>query len=200
VRRPTGGRAILHTDELTYSVAGPADHPLLAGSVLESYNRLAQALSTALGGLGLPAAMKERVGGSAAKANPVCFEVPSTYEITVNGMKLVGSAQSRRKGGVLQHGSIPLTGDLARILEALVFPDESSRQAAADRLRVRAATVESVLGQAVSWDEAARAFIAAFQQELDMGFRSSSPTAWENRRAQELLLEKYTNPDWTRRV
>src|ERR1041384_4412874 len=61
VRRPTGGRAILHTDELTYSVTGSAEEPLLAGSVLESYNRLAQALLFAVKSLGLPVEMKEQV-------------------------------------------------------------------------------------------------------------------------------------------
>ena len=59
VRRATGGRAILHTDELTYSVTGSADEPVLAGGILESYNRLAQALLFAVRELGLPVEMKE---------------------------------------------------------------------------------------------------------------------------------------------
>src|ERR1051325_1003829 len=74
VRRPTGGRAILHTDELTYSVTGSADELLLAGGVLESYNRLAQALLFAVKNLGLPVEMKEHVGqaGSLTPAHPGC--------------------------------------------------------------------------------------------------------------------------------
>ena len=98
VRRLTGGRAILHTDELTYSVIGGAAEPVLAGSVLESYNRLAQALLHAVKDLGLPVEMKEAVhSSSGTHANPVCFEVPSSYEITVDGKKLIGSAQARRR-------------------------------------------------------------------------------------------------------
>ena len=96
VRRVTGGRAILHTDELTYSVTGGADEPVLAGGVLESYNRLAQALLFAIRELGLPVEIKEHISEPATlNLNPVCFEVPSTYEITVEGKKLIGSAQSR---------------------------------------------------------------------------------------------------------
>ena len=94
----------------------------------------------------------------AAAPNPVCFEVPSTYEITVDGKKLVGSAQARRKEGVLQHGSLPLAGDLTRIIQVLAFPDEASRSRAAERLLSRATTVETALGRSVSWEEAARAY------------------------------------------
>ncbi len=71
--------------------------------------------------------MKTAAAPHSQGTNPVCFEVPSTYEITVGGKKLVGSAQARRKEGVLQHGSLPLTGDLTRILQVLSFPDEESR-------------------------------------------------------------------------
>ena len=78
VRRLTGGRAILHTDELTYSVAGRADEPVLAGGVLESYNRLAQALLSAVKDLGLPVEMKESAQMHSSQNNPVCFEVPSS--------------------------------------------------------------------------------------------------------------------------
>ena len=103
-----------------------------------------------------------------ASPNPVCFEVPSTYEITVDGKKLIGSAQARKKEGVLQHGSLPLTGDLARICEALVFENESARADASKRLLARAATVESALGRAVSWETAAQAFIHAFEAQLGL--------------------------------
>ena len=157
VRRPTGGRAILHTDELTYSVIGPSDDPHLAGSVLESYNRLASALLQAVRSLGLDARSNslgvELAGAKQSLPNPVCFEVPSAYEITVNGKKLIGSAQARRKEGVLQHGSLPLVGDLARITDALVFPDEAARADAAGRLLTRGTTVGAVLADGIPWDE-----------------------------------------------
>lgn len=197
VRRPTGGRAILHTDELTYSVAAPPNEARLAGTVLEAYHRLALALLEALRRLGLAAEVQERSAApQGANTNPVCFEVPSTSEITVGGKKLVGSAQARRKEGVLQHGSLPLAGDLTRILEVLVFPDDAARRRAAERLLARATTVASVLGHPLSWSQASRAFIAAFQDVLELELEPGALTPTEVARAEELVRTKYAHPDW----
>jgi len=200
VRRVTGGRAILHTDELTYSVTGPADEPVLSGGVLESYNRLAQALLHAVQSLSVPVEMKEHEDGHTQQnLNPVCFEVPSTYEITVDGKKLIGSAQARKKEGVLQHGSLPLTGDLTRICDALVFADEASRRQAKERLLARATTVESVLGGSVAWETAARAFVRGFEAELGIRFEPGEMSKSEIRKTEELVEEKYAHPSWTER-
>jgi lipoyl(octanoyl) transferase len=197
VRRPTGGRAVLHTDELTYSVIAPPDEPRLAGSVLESYNRLAQALLSALRSLGLPADIQDKKDRPVARnTNPVCFEIPSTYEITVSGKKLIGSAQARRSDGVLQHGAIPLTGDLSRILQVLAFKDEGSRPRAAQRLLTRAATIETLLGRLVSWDEMARAMIASFSSVLSIALHPADLSPSEQDRARELVEKKYAHPDW----
>ncbi len=200
VRRATGGRAILHTDELTYSITGSAEEPVLSGGVLESYNRIAQALLLAVRNLGLPVEMKAEKTNDPQTPNPVCFEVPSTYEITVNGKKLIGSAQARKKGGVLQHGSLPLTGDLTRICQALVFENESARQDAVKRLLRRATTVESALGRAVSWAAAVQAFVQAFEAQLGLCFERGELTGFESRRAEELVREKYDHPSWMERV
>jgi lipoate-protein ligase A len=202
VRRATGGRAILHTDELTYSVIAPLNEPRVEGGVLESYNRLAQALLLAVQKLELPVEMKESVAQDAIlrNNNPVCFEVPSTYEITVNGKKLIGSAQARKKEGVLQHGSLPLTGDLTRICQALVFENESARTIASQRLLERATTVESALGRGVSWDEAAQAFVKAFEAQLGLSLKSGELSESESKRVEELVEEKYAHPSWTERA
>ncbi|MGZ9226473.1 MAG: lipoate--protein ligase family protein [Anaerolineales bacterium] len=200
VRRATGGRAILHTDELTYSVTGSAEEPVLAGGVLESYNRIAEALLFAVKGLGLPVEMKEGKTNHGATPNPVCFEVPATYEITANGKKLIGSAQARKKEGVLQHGSLPLTGDITRICQALAFESTSARENASTRLLSRATTVESVLGHAVSWETAAQAFVHAFETQLGLCFEKGDLSESESKRAEELVGEKYDHPSWTERV
>jgi lipoate-protein ligase A len=200
VRRATGGRAILHTDELTYSVIGSVEEPLLTGGVLESYNRIAQDLLLAVKSLGLPVEMKEGKPNDHATPNPVCFEVPSTYEITVDGKKLIGSAQARKKEGVLQHGSLPLTGDLTRICQALVFENEAAREDASKRLLVRATSVESALGCVVNWETAAQAFIHAFEAQLGLCFERGDLSGSESRRAEELLREKYDHPSWTERT
>ena len=205
VRRPTGGRAILHTDELTYSVAGPQGEPRLAGSVLESYRLLAAALLRALQILGIPAQAEEQPGALASlpgqtDQNPVCFEVPSNYEITVQGKKLIGSAQARRKDGVLQHGSLPLYGDLTRIVQALAFPDAAAQARAAGRLLQRAATAEHILGRPLDWEQAAQAFAEAFAQALNLELKPAELSAQELERAEALMSEKYANPAWTARA
>ncbi len=200
VRRLTGGRAILHTDEITYSVIAPNDEPRVAGTVLESYNRLARALLLAVKELELPVEIKEGRVDNPSMLNPVCFEVPSTYEITVNGKKLIGSAQARRKEGVLQHGSLPLVGDLTRICKALVFENDSAREAASKRLLERATTVESALGRQVSWETAAQAFIHAFGSQLGLSLIKGELSESESKRTEELVKEKYAHPSWTERV
>ena len=192
VRRPTGGRAVLHTDEITYSVIAPPDEPRVAGTVLESYGRLAAALVQALRLLDLPVEIQEKAVSMNQAPNPVCFEVPSTSEITVRGKKLVGSAQARRKEGILQHGALPLSGDLTRILQVLVFPDEGARSRAASRLLERATTVETVLGRVVSWDEAARAFGSAFRSALTLDLQPGELSPQEVERAGQLAATKYS--------
>jgi lipoyl(octanoyl) transferase len=202
VRRLTGGRAILHTDELTYSVTASADEPNLAGSVLESYNRLAQALMYAMRELDLPVEIKEETGhaNNVTDTNPVCFEVPSTYEITVDGKKLIGSAQARKKEGVLQHGTLPLTGDLTRICQALVFKDKTARENAAKRLLARATTVESISGLETTWETAAQAFVHGFETQLGIHFQRGEMSKSESERAEELVREKYAHSSWTERI
>jgi len=198
VRRPTGGRAILHTDELTYSVCGPHSEPHLSGSVLESYHDISLALLKALDLIGIKADSKMISAplSDQDKNNPVCFEVPSNYEITVSGKKLIGSAQARRKVGVLQHGSLPLKGDLTRIIQVLNFPDEIERQAASQRLLEHATTVEEVLGFPGEWWTPAHAFRMAFSVVLELDLNPMGLTAEEGKRAMELYKEKYNNPDW----
>ena len=202
VRRPTGGRAILHTDELTYAVIAPLSEPRLAGSVLECYQSLSQALLQALHRIGIQAESSEKKGETPNNnsQNPVCFEVPSNYEITARGLKLVGSAQARRRDGVLQHGSLPLYGDLTRITQVLRFPDETSRLAAAHRLLGRAATAEAVLQERVSWELAAEAFAKAFRETLNLDLYRDEMAPAELARAQELVLVKFDHPSWTNRV
>jgi lipoyl(octanoyl) transferase len=201
VRRPTGGRAILHTDELTYSVMAHQDEPHVTGGVIESYRHLSKALLRGLQLLGLGARADKEYSSLPVEQThkAVCFEVPSKYEITVNGKKLIGSAQARRHHGVLQHGSLPLFGDLSRITQVLSFQDSDARSLAATRLLERATTIESCLHRRPSWDEAAEAFIQAFKETLNLNFVLDEPEAREITRASELVKTKYAHKDWIER-
>lgn len=196
VRRPTGGKAILHTDELTYSVSLPADHPLTELSIVDSYREISRALMHALNILGAEPHSERRSDDAAKRPGAVCFEVPSHYEITVEGKKLVGSAQVRRKSGLLQHGTLPLTGDLTRICDALSYPDEDSREAARQVVLDRAITLESALGRVVTWEAAAEAVSEGFEAVFGIELVLSGLTDTEHARAEYLADEKHRSPDY----
>jgi lipoate-protein ligase A len=206
VRRPTGGRAILHTDELTYSVIAPMDEPRVRGGVVESYQQLSAGLLRGLAHLGLAVrADKEYSPAEAGLAKgPVCFEVPSNYEITVGSggkpRKLLGSAQVRKLGVVLQHGTLPLTGDLGRICDALTFDSEAERQRVRARVRERATTVAEVIGREATWDEAAAALAQGFAEALNLDLQPSALTPHEQALAEQMRVEKYGTAAWNLRV
>lgn len=203
VRRTTGGRAILHTDELTYSVAVPDSEPRVSGGVMESYLRLSNALVLGLQRAGVADVQKAggdvRVGPSVSAA---CFEVPSAYEIVAGGRKLLGSAQSRRAGYVLQHGSLPLVGDITRLVDLLALPaDEAARLH--DDLAERATTLAAALGvaeddPALDFARLARTFAAAFADELALTLKPAPLSAWELRRTAELIRTQFADDGWTR--
>ncbi len=211
VRRPTGGKAILHVDELTYSVVAPREEPRVAGSIIESYRRLSAGLARGLERLGITNLVADqqttpppfggalsqrgqRHSGTGGGRGPVCFETPSDYEITVGERKLVGSAQMRPQGMVLQHGALPLCGDITRICSLLAaHPDPA-------RVRARATTVEEALGRSISWDEAANTLAAGFAEALNLNFESATLTSEEYAWAEGLRAEKYATEEWTRRV
>ena len=200
VRRATGGRAILHIDELTYSISGPQTDPRLNGAILDSYNRLSEGLVLGLQRLGVDAAKAPAANRSGADAGPVCFEVPSAYEITVGGRKLIGSAQSRRAGYVLQHGSLPLQGDIARLVDVLAVTDDSERAGLRRTLAERATTVESAMGRGVSFWEAATILIDGLTSALDIDLEGGELSPDEATLAAELEVEKYASADWLERI
>ena len=201
VRRTTGGRAILHIDEFTYSVAAAATEPRVAGGVMDAYLRLSNALVAGLQALGVAA---DKAGGDVRTGSDVsaaCFEVPSAYEITVQGRKLMGSAQSRRAKYVLQHGSLPLYGDITRLVEVLVLSEEERPQLHR-QLADHACTLATALGVAdddpvLRFEHVAQAMMQGFATTLNITFQRDAPTAGELQTAAQLIREQYANADWT---
>lgn len=200
VRRPTGGRAILHADELTYSVVAPQAEPRVAGGVVESYRRLSAGLIAGLQALGVeayqaltPTPLQEGRGEGQSAA---CFDAPSSYEITVGGKKLVGSAQVRKQGAVLQHGSLPLEGDIARIFDFLKVSSEERREELKRELRAKATSLELALGYSVPFDEVAQHLAAGFAQALNLRLIPGQLSQYELALAEKLRQEKYTTREW----
>ena len=200
VRRPTGGKAILHTDEITYSIAAPANHPLFVNGVLPSYKRISLALIAGLESMGLVPELNIADPPVPSNGNPVCFQNPSAFEITVEGKKLVGSAQLRRSGGVLQHGSLPLQGELGRICLALKYADEHDRKQALEKVSQHAVTVEHVLGETLTWNDAAKHLTKGIEESLQLNFTQDDPSQQEISRSNEILEERYSDADWTQRI
>lgn len=173
VRRPTGGRAVLHHMELTYAVAFRSDHPVLGGGVLESFRKVSEAILLGLRSIGVDAELVavQRSHRLSRAAN--CFMAPSSYEVAVRGRKLVGSAQVRRRGAVLQHGSILL--DVNPSLWRGAFADGSGNDLSS------LATLRS-LGFKGSEGEVRAALVHAFSSVL------GGPPLEDNLRGLELAL------------
>ncbi len=155
VRRPTGGRIVLHVQELTYAVILPAGHE----SIAQSYCRISKALAQAIAGLGIQADLAPGAAHAAGLAD--CFAISTAADLVAGGRKLVGSAQVRRHGCFLQHGAIKLAP--AAIALADLLPDQAIARPAtlADFLDEDPQTLAGELARAiarelgVAWEPAA---------------------------------------------
>ncbi|MXY94550.1 MAG: lipoate--protein ligase family protein [Caldilineaceae bacterium SB0670_bin_27] len=202
VRRATGGRAILHVDELTYSVAGPIAEPQMSGGVMDAYMRFSDALLSGLTSLGLSAENAGARARAGRDLSAACFEMPSAYEITAGGRKLMGSAQSRREGYVLQHGSLPLWGDVTRLVEVLSLTCDG-KERLRQQLRRQAITLSEALklppdAEQPDFLSVAAAMADGFASELDQVLEAGALSADELRRSAELIRVRYADPAWTR--
>ncbi|HHP51511.1 MAG TPA: lipoate--protein ligase family protein [Moorella mulderi] len=194
VRRLTGGRAVLHHHEVTYSVVAREDHPLMQGGVLPSYLRLANALAQGLRNMGAPvelASGKKR----AERTSAACFDAPSWYEITWEGKKIIGSAQTRKGGVVLQHGSIIIKLNVEDLFAVLKMPNEAVRERLKEKFLHQAAGLEDVLNRPVYPEEIKGHILNAFRELYNMEFVSEGLTPGEEARLPELRA-KYASPQW----
>jgi len=194
VRRPTGGRAILHDRELTYSVALPASLLGHDGGVLPSYYRLSLALQDGLSGLGVPATLAPESVGSSGQHGPVCFDRPSAHEILLNGRKLVGSAQMRRGGGLLQHGSILIEPRIDKLTACLRLPDGTDSRSIDTGV---AGLAELGVTDAT---QIAATIAAAFARSFGVNLVEATLGPAEKVAAKALARSKYQSAGWTERL
>ncbi len=173
VRRPTGGAAVLHSEELTYAVILPLGAQPGAAALVQEY--VARAIARGLQAVGVAAEVDERGEPMAALPNRVsCFVRTSRWEVTAHGKKLVGSAQRKLTRAILQHGSILTGDDHLRIVDFLRTTDEHSRELLRTKLAAKATSASAELGRAVRPDDLRaameRSFIevfAAFPESID---------------------------------
>ena len=179
VRRPTGGRAILHTsDEVTFSITLPAARLRTTG-VMDAYRELAKGIMEALRLLGLDARLVARAGpaGPAAAQDPACFAVQARCDLVVGGAKVVGSAQVQRQGVILQQNSLPLRLHLDRWQE--VFRRSHTPP--------KAVGLAETAGRPVGYQEVAEALREGVSRAFGIRFVEDAPTAAERRLAAELI-------------
>src|SRR5579859_2327358 len=166
VRRPTGGRAVYHRDEFTYSIIISKRYGVPSG-IVAAYAYLAQGLQAALNLLGVRAELSdERVNKNPSAA---CFASSTQADLTSSGFKLIGSAQVWKDDALLQQGSLPLDDRAAEFFSLLRFPDEQARAAALTLYRQKTTPLHTFVPQA-SWDDAASAFRAGFSTALQAEF------------------------------
>jgi lipoate-protein ligase A len=181
VRRPTGGRAVWHEEELTYAVAAPA---ALFGDLPLAYRRIHEMLAEAVALLGVAPTLAGRPMVPTGLDAGACFAVPAGGEVLVGGRKVVGSAQVRQGKVLLQHGSLLLGGSQRTVglVSAGPAPPEGET------------SLSTALGREVSFEEAASAVAAAAGTPEPLDFERDVPAILDAAAAHEL---QFGSEEWT---
>lgn len=187
-RRPTGGRAVLHHHELTYSVAVPLGFPPFPRDLQGCYRLICQALIAGLREIGVVAHLSSAPENLIPpKSAAPCFIQPASGEIVVAGRKLVGSAMRRLGSAILQHGSLLLDWDSQLQAGALGLASDHS-------LRPAVVTLSDLLGQVPPWETLVAALTAGFSATLEAELGRGELTEKERAMAQHLAREVYAHP------
>ncbi|NDI36460.1 lipoate--protein ligase family protein [Chengkuizengella sediminis] len=205
VRRQTGGRAVLHDQELTYSMIVSEDYPGLPKTVNEAYRVLSQGLLFGFKSLDLKAEMvnlatEEENQKYEAASSSACFDSPSWYELVVEGRKIAGSAQTRQKGVVLQHGSILLELDIDLIFDLLRYSNPKIKERLKQSFAKKAVAINDLRRdlslEPVSLSEVDAAFKKGIAKGLGIELEDSPLTPYELELVDRLVKEKYGNAEW----
>jgi lipoate-protein ligase A len=186
VRRITGGKAVLHDKELTYSLVITQD--LMPKSIIQSYRLISRAILGALRGLGLQAQAAKRV--RRPEKSSLCFNAPSYYEIITGGKKIVGSAQVRKKGKLLQHGSILLDCNIERLCSLLKGAGQVSQ------VRERVASLNVELGKEIAYEYLASVLKKSFEETFSVRLVPDKLTRAERMLARQLVVTKFRKKEW----
>ncbi|RYL93561.1 biotin/lipoate A/B protein ligase family protein [Sporolactobacillus sp. Y61] len=196
VRRLTGGQAVLHHHELTYSVLIPEDDPDMPGSVVGAYRLISEGLLKGFSHLGLHAELAIPEKKKSHSHSPVCFEEASWYELVVEGRKAAGSAQTRQKGMILQHGSIPIDIDREELFDCFIYPNNRVRDRARQAFLHKAVTIDEIARRRITLDEVKQAFYQGFEQGLGIKLETEGITRAEEEQVRILARTKYETDAW----
>ncbi|MEC1523001.1 biotin/lipoate A/B protein ligase family protein [Neobacillus niacini] len=201
VRRPTGGRGVLHEHELTYSVIVSENHPEMPKTVTEAYRVISEGILKGFHQLGLEAyfAVPKTDEERSALKNPrsaVCFDAPSWYELVVEGRKVAGSAQTRQKGVILQHGSILLDLDEDKLFSLFKYPSERVKDRMKSAFKSKAVAINEISSRKITLDEAKEAFYKGFAEGLNIELQSYQLTDEELAYVNRIAKERYESDEW----
>lgn len=195
VRRPTGGRAVLHNHEITYSFSAKTTHRLFSKGLLDSYKKISTALSLALSQVGLsPKITQHREILHPSPSNsrsPLCFESNSYGEITIDHMKVIGSAQKRWPDSFLQQGSLPYSINKEEITR--IFRFESSK------VREKIKGLKEIIPD-LDLEDLKKVIKESFEETFDICLIPSLPSHEEVSLAEELEFQKYLSPQWNFKI
>jgi lipoate-protein ligase A len=202
VRRPTGGRGVLHEHELTYSIIVSESYPNMPATVTEAYRVLSEGLLIGFQKLGLDAYFS--VPDSEEKKNElknpksaVCFDAPSWYELVVEGKKVAGSAQTRQKGVILQHGAILLDLDEDKLVSLFNYPSDAVKERVRRGLPKKAVAINRIREKPASMEECVVAFKNGFEEGLEIEFQPYELSAVQLDYVKALEALRYANDEWT---
>jgi lipoyl(octanoyl) transferase len=201
VRRPTGGRGVLHEHELTYSVIVSEDHPEMPKTVTEAYRVISEGILKGFQGLGLeayfavPKTAEEREGLKNPRS-AVCFDAPSWYELVVEGRKVAGSAQTRQKGVILQHGSILLDLDEDKLFSLFNYPSDRVKERMQRAFKSKAVAMNEISSETVTMDMAKEAFKKGFEEGLNIHLEPYELSEEETQYVVDLAGTRYESDDW----
>ncbi|MDI3256233.1 MAG: biotin/lipoate A/B protein ligase family protein [Kyrpidia sp.] len=200
IRRPTGGRAVLHDREVTYSVVVSESYPGMPGSVTESYRVISEGLVLGLRRLGFDVQFSrpddEQKRRLSAPSSAACFDSPSWYEVVARGKKLIGSAQTRQRGVILQHGSILLELDAGALFAVLRIPSDRVRERLYRTFRDHAVSLSDLAGKPVSSEQVEAALVEGFAEALGVTLIPGELTEEEKQYVERLERGKYGSDQW----
>ena len=179
VLRPTGGRAVLHDKEVTYSLISPKNNPLFPDNISGTYKAISKAFIRSLSFLKINASISTFCTQHSSLRTLSCFATTSQYEITVDGKKLIGSAQRRFKNSFLQHGSIPLENHHEKLALCLGFKEEHKSKKFVKLLKEKSIALNELNGRVISYDEVVDALVRGFGDAFKIQFKISSLSEYE---------------------
>ncbi|TDM04333.1 lipoate--protein ligase family protein [Macrococcus carouselicus] len=203
VRRTTGGRGVLHDKELTYSVVVPESHPDMPQAVTEAYRVISNGLLEGFKELGFDAEFaiprtEEQKAKLRDPRSSVCFDAPSWYELVVEGRKVAGSAQTRQKGVILQHGSILQDIDTNELFDLFIYKNPRMREKMQNAFSDKAVAINDLSDRHVTIKEMEEAFHKGFEKGLGIEL---VPYELTNEQLEEVyqIADKYMSDEWTYR-